>query len=179
MIRKQIEKEINVKVFLHEYIVQCDSEKLIKKIDHLISQNNLNYATNVKGKMTVWHAFDNDPDFLQAMAQGMQKVTEAGNFQRMNLHEAWGLRHDTNDFTQEHDHIASPISGVLYLSEKNTPLIFPDLNLEVYPEKNSLVLFRGILRHSSPVNTSNDSKYAIAFNFIQFKDDAFRGIAKK
>ena len=54
-----------------------------------------------------------------------------------------------------------------------------DLNLEVYPEKNSLVLFSGILRHSSPVNTSNDSKYAIAFNFLQFKDDAFRGIAKK
>lgn len=165
MIKKQIEKAIPVQVFLYEYIVSCNTQLLINKIEQIIKETNLNYITNVKGKMTDWQAFTKDPDFLKVIDESVPQLIDSVNLRPMTLVEAWGLRHDKGDFTQEHDHMQYPVSGVLYLSNDNTPLVFPGLHLEVLPEQNSMVLFSGILRHSAPLNRSNQSKYAIAFNF--------------
>ena len=164
MIRKQIEKAISVQVFLYEYIVGCYTQSLINKIDQVLKETNLNYVTNVKGKMTNWEAFTQDPNFLKAIDEGIPKLMESLKLRPMQLAEAWGLRHDRGDFTQEHCHTPFPVSGILYLSDKNTPLVFPELRLEVVPEKNSMVLFSGHLKHSAPINRSDQSKYAIAFN---------------
>ena len=165
MIKKQIEKAISVPVFLHEYMVNCNTQSLINKIDQVLKEEaNLNYVTNVKGKMTGWKAFTKDPDLSRGIDQSLPKLIASVRLRPLALAEAWGLRHDKGDFTREHYHSPYPVSGILYLSDKNTPLVFPELRLEVVPEKNSMVLFSGLLQHSAPLNRSDKSKYAIAFN---------------
>ena len=72
------------------------------------------------------------------------------------------------DWTKPHEH-NTMWSGIVYLNDNETPLCFPELNLEVKPRKNEYFFFNGIIQHgTSPLK--DGPKYAIPFNLIEVKE---------
>ena len=60
-------------------------------------------------------------------------------------------------------------SGVLYLSDSEQKLVFPELEIEVTPKKGTLVMFNSYLKHkTNSINKSDEPKYGIAFNCNTF-----------
>ena len=71
-------------------------------------------------------------------------------------------------YTNYHDHIESSYSGILYLSKSSVPLILPELNKKIYPEKYKILFFDSFLNHGTE-KIIDETKYAIAFNFKKNK----------
>lgn len=102
---------------------------------------------------------------------------------------SWANKHSPLDFSQEHNHNNSIISGIYYTDVDNSSgdLIFSnpfqnfglslELQLENYdqfnsnearmtPQKGDLVLFPSALKHRVEKNRSNNDRYSIAFNIM-------------
>lgn len=168
MIQKQIEKSIDVPIFFYELILDISQEKdyLISEIEKGINENsNLNYVTNVVGKMTAFNYFKDNKTFIEVLDRGMTEVEKNINLAHCFLEEAWGIKVSQKDYTKEHSHGNSTYSGVLYLNNVNIPILFPQLKLEIFPQKGTFLLFSSCLKHKTKKNISSISKYAIAFNF--------------
>jgi hypothetical protein len=167
---KIIEKNILRKAFLHEIELQIDSNYFIQEIENSLKETNLYYATNVKGKMTAWNAFNNNDNFLKVLSEGVKHISKHINFKGEQLESSWGLKLEKGDYTQKHNHATSILSGILYLNEVDQELVFPDIQINVQPKKGTFLLFSPWLDHYTDFNRSEESKYAIAFNFKEYKD---------
>jgi len=168
MIQKQIEKSIKVPIFFYELILDISQEKdyLISEIEKGINENsNLNYITNVVGQMTSWNYFKNNKTFIEVLDRGITEIEQNINLPYCFLEEAWGIKVSQKDYTKEHSHGTSTYSGILYLNEDNIPILFPQLNLEIFPQKGTFLLFSSCLTHKTKKHISSISKYAIPFNF--------------
>ena len=146
---KIIERNILRKAQLYEIELKIDSNYFINKIEDSLKEKNLNYATNVKGKMTV------------------SKIVTWGK--KKSLQSAWGIKIEEGDFTARHNHSACALSGILYLNNVNQTLEFPDLGISVEPKEGSFLVFTPWLDHYTEISESAEPKYAIAFNFEDFK----------
>ena len=77
-INKYIEKEINIPIFFSECSIDITDTKdyFISKIEESINgENNNNYKTNVKGKMTSWNFFVNDQNFHKILDKGVEQIS--------------------------------------------------------------------------------------------------------
>ena len=172
-ISKHIFSKIERDYFFIKGKVTLDSDYFINEIENGINQeNNKNFKTNVKGMMTDWRYFCNDKKFIQFI---MPLCTYLDNEKiidkQYHLVEAWGLKETFGGRTTLHDHARSLWSGVLYLSEVNQPLIFPEINEEVEVQNGNFVIFSSFLKHKTKNSISDDSlKYGIAFNFFDRLD---------
>ena len=166
---KIIERDIARRAFLFEIIIEVDAESLITDINNFIKEKNLNYSTNVKGGMTDWYAFNNHEKFLNILNEGCTYLGKYANFNKAALKEAWGIKIEKGDYTEKHNHAASVMSGILYLNDVNQNLIFPDLRISVKPRKGTFLLFSPWLDHMTDVNKTETTKYAIPFNFEEYK----------
>ena len=107
------------------------------------------------------------------------------------IKNSWLMFHNANDFSHNHYHLNSFISGILYIktprdcgnivfhSSKMNHSIFPLINIpfKKYNEYNSstftfevkenqLLLFPSSLIHSVEKNLSNDTRICLAFNVL-------------
>jgi hypothetical protein len=164
MIFKHIERQIKKDVFLFQIEAKTDANYFINIIDEKLKEKNNAYATNVKGDMTGWKAFNEDAKLYTVIQDAFTYLSKHHSFLPMQFKDSWGIRKKTFDSTIEHDHQSAHLSGVLYLSNDSPELIFPELNISVEPHCLTLVLFSPILNHLSPPNKSEESKYAVAFN---------------
>ena len=104
---------------------------------------------------------------------------------------SWVVKHDPGDWSQEHDHTNSVISGVLYLDcdehsgnivfhrstywqnlfPRNTWIEFEDYKphnsseWKILPKPGDILFFPSQLVHSVEQNKSQMERYALAFNF--------------
>ena len=161
---KYIERYVKRYAYLHEITLDIDSEYFITQIEKKLIQDNLNYLTNVKGKMTAWRAFKNYSNFQKVCKEGLIHLKERLNFGRVEITNAWGIKIEKGDSTEPHDHRSALCSGILYLNNNNQTLIFPDLKLNITPKKGTFVVFSPWLTHLSHINESDEIKYAIPFN---------------
>tara|TARA_A100001391_G_scaffold199773_1_gene183354 strand:- start:7347 stop:7880 length:534 start_codon:yes stop_codon:yes gene_type:complete len=167
---KIIERNILRKAQLYEIELKIDSNYFINKIEDSLKEKNLNYATNVKGKMTGWNAFNDDKNFLSALDKGIKEVSKIVTWgKKKSLQSAWGIKIEEGDFTARHNHSACALSGILYLNNVNQTLEFPDLGISVEPKEGSFLVFTPWLDHYTEISESAEPKYAIAFNFEDFK----------
>lgn len=166
---KVIEKDILRRVFLYEIIIDVDAESFITDINNFIKQKNLNYNTNVKGGMTDWYAFNEHKKFLNILEKGCSYLGKYANFDKAALKEAWGIKIENGDYTERHNHGQASLSGILYLNDVDQNLIFPDLSITVKPRKGTFLLFSPWLDHMTDVNKTSTTKYAIPFNFQEYK----------
>jgi len=164
VIFKHIERQIKKDVFLFEIKVKTDANYFINIIDEKLKEKNNAYTTNVKGDMTGWKAFNDDIKLHTVIQDAFIYLSKHRTFRFMQFKDSWGIRKKTFDSTIEHDHQTAHLSGVLYLSDNSPELVFPELNISVEPHCLTLVLFSPILKHLSPPNKSEDTKYAVAFN---------------
>jgi hypothetical protein len=166
---KVIEREISRKAFLFEISIDIDEKPFITDINNFIKEKNLNYSTNVKGGMTDWYAFMEHEKFLNILGTCCSYLGKYANLNKASLKEAWGIKIEPGDYTDKHNHAASVLSGILYLNDVDQNLIFPDLSITVKPRKGTFLLFSPWLDHMTDVNKTNTTKYAIPFNFQEYK----------
>jgi|TARA_R100001086_G_scaffold242090_1_gene169473 hypothetical protein len=167
-----LEKKVEKDIFYNEAILEnIDTKSLIKDIEIGISSNdNMNYKTNVHGKMTSWTYFNNNEHINEIISKCLDLFKLDSKIPNSYLAESWGIKMSKNSFTKEHDHAACTMSGVLYLNTvKNYFLDFPELNYRTEIIKNKIVIFHPWLLHKTS-RLFNITKYAVAFNFKKNKN---------
>lgn len=149
------------------HVDELDTDYFINKIEEGIAQyDNLNGQTNVKGKMTSFKFFNEDKEFHKILDYLRDDLPIP--VQKCRLDDSWGIKCEKGDYTSTHEH-NTMWSGIVYLNDNDTPLCFPELNLEVKPRKNEYFFFNGIIKHgTSPLK--DGPKYAIPFNLIEVKE---------
>jgi hypothetical protein len=136
----------------------------INKINQGIAlENNLNYQTNVKAKVTHWRFFVEDKEFIKLFVQINDHVTSYFK-RKYKLIEAWGNRHDAFDISPEHDHYPSVWSGVIYFSKSPQSLYFPEIKQELAPDIGSFAIFSSFLKHKTNTIYLDKPKFGISFN---------------
>tara|TARA_E500000318_G_scaffold106688_1_gene114975 strand:- start:3363 stop:3893 length:531 start_codon:yes stop_codon:yes gene_type:complete len=145
-----------------------DIEYFKKKIEEGInSPDNMNSRTNVIGKMTSYNYFMQDKNFLKILLPIMDLTENDQLFtDDWFLSDAWGFKETFSMYTRVHDHGISLWSGVIYLSNADQPLIFPDIQESVKVEEGSFAIFSAFLKHKTKNRITNeDTKYGLSFNF--------------
>jgi uncharacterized protein (TIGR02466 family) len=123
---------------------------------------------------------------LNDYAYDLLKVKKTVKFELLN---SWLLKHNKNDFSQDHYHSNSFISGIVYLKtpEKSGDLVlkksydnifaktikiefeeYNSMNCDIWyikPKEGDIVFFPSHLRHGSTKNNSEESRLICAFNF--------------
>jgi hypothetical protein len=137
-------------------------------------KNNLNIDmenyTNVKGGMTKWNHFVDDPIFNNFMVYLINKhqLTHSNIFQyfneKYNIENAWGNEIKKNDYLKYHSH--PYLHGILYLT-KGSDLILPELNLKITPEPGNYYIFPPEILHGFEKSTYEDNRYCVVFNIQQ------------
>ena len=80
--------------------------------------------------------------------------------------DAWGIKNDYGDWTQQHKHGQADVSGIIYLNNSKQQLFFPDLNLPIEPKPGRVILWESQLWHEALPNNEKKPKYAIVFNLL-------------
>lgn len=165
-IKTLIKTFIEKKAQLIEVIIEDNNtDYFIDKIEKNIN-NKLSFATNVKGEMTDWKLFNEDKNFNNVLNKALTK--NKLEFPPIGLFESWGIKILKQQCTDFHDHENNKMSGIFYLNDCKTPLEFPEIDIKIYPKKNSFLLFDAFLKHGTST-TSDEVKYAIACNFQEKK----------
>jgi len=136
----------------------------INKINQGIAlENNLNYQTNVIGKVTHWKFFLHDKEFVKLFVQINDYVSPFFN-RKYLLDEAWGNRHDAFDKSEQHDHFPALWSGVIYFSKSPQKLYFPEIKQELTPDIGTFAVFSSFIKHGTKTMFLDKPKYGISFN---------------
>ena len=163
-IQKEIKSKIERNYFFTEGMLDLDAKYFINEIEEGIKDSSLNYKTNVKGKQTSWEFFNQNPQFLKTLFIIFDYLDRIKDMRNYHLGTAWGVREDYGDYSRIHDHLPCFLSGIIYLNKHSQKLFLPEIKEEVIPACGKLILFSSFLKHYTPRNLTNDSKYAIAFN---------------
>ena len=136
-------------------------------------KNNLNIDmenyTNVKGGMTKWNHFVDDPIFNNFMVYLINKhqLTHSNIFQyfneKYNVEDAWGNEIKKNDYLEYHTHPC--FHGILYLT-KGCDLILPELNIKISPEPGDYYIFPPEILHGFDISTNEQNRYSLIFNIV-------------
>ena len=165
-IKKIIEKKVPIFVWLYEcQLNNIDINYFINKIDNNLSNKN-SYATHVKGEMTDWKLFNEDPKFHEIILES-QRVLKVG--QKVQIVDSWGIKIENGGHTSRHNHEPSWGSGIFYLTDSNTPLYVPDLDVNIETKNGTFLIWSGILNHETE-RLKDETKYAIAFNLQTMKN---------
>jgi hypothetical protein len=173
VIKKIYQTNIEVPVFFIETKQNISEYKntLISQIEEGIKTSNLNYKTNLKGKMTDWLYFKENKNFFKILDQFFSEIkSNCPQLKSTVLYNAWGIKVEKGDKTIPHNHYEFCYSGILYLNSTDLPIDFYDLNISITPQEGTFLFFSPILKHGTKENLSNDPKYAIVFNFSEKKD---------
>ena len=147
--------------------VEFNSSYLIDQIEKNINEK-LSFNTNVKGSMTDWNLFLKDSYFPNIL----KNIIEKHNIKlktKLRFESAWGIKMEPGQETILHSHDESVFSGILYLNDCNNKIIFPQIETEILIEKNTFLIFSGVLDHFTTKVSGENTKYAIAFNSKQVK----------
>jgi len=160
-----------MKKFETYYIKDNEYIELLKNdiFEGVHRQDNLNYKSNVKAKMTSSYYF------VSEKSKNLNKLKSLIN--NYNIAECWGNIYSKGDYTLPHKHDSYPdwtsgkydISGVLYLSDSKTGTYFNDLDILITAEKGKVVIFNPNFVHSVPT-VEEDERITLSFNgYKQYK----------
>ena len=126
-----------------------------------------NRLTNVKADMTEWQSFfpkwkDLSRDIVENHLIKLVGEIEA----TWIVHSLWGVSYKKGDHTIFHDHSPSTFSFSYYVrtSKESSPLIFSDIDYELLPKENDLIIFPSHLKHGVPSQISDSERIVISGN---------------
>lgn len=97
-----------------------------------------------------------------------------GFFMEGFIEESWVNIYEKDFFQEFHDH-TNPIfkyfSGVLYLSENNSGIVFDTKGQTIIPEFGDIVIFPDDLLHRVIPNENEELRISLAFNFRLCKEE--------
>ena len=132
--------------------------------------------TNVKGGMTDWNYFVDDPDFIKFISFLINKyqITHPGIFKYFltikTITQAWGNEIKKGDSLNYHTHPC--YHGILYLT-KGCDLILPELNIKISPKPGDYYVFPPEILHGFEKYKDDDTRYSLIFN-IGDKNNEFK-----
>ena len=151
------------------------TNNLIIAIKNNLSKEHNNY-THVKGGMTEWNHFNNNPLFKKFLTFMINKhqVSHPGLFQyfleKNSVIESWGNEFKPGDSVNYHAH--NSYHCVLYLTE-GCDLNLPELNLKITPKPGDYYIFPPELLHGFDKYKGNTNRYSLIFNFRSNKGFEF------
>lgn len=166
------QRKILKDVFLYQtkFNIMNDKDYFISKIEKGIKlDNNQNYVSNIKGKMTDWLFFNEDQRLMNYILQAGKEIQKFYKLFNAKIVSAWGIKINKKDYTAIHNHDESYCSGVLYLNKTETSINFPELDLIIKPEEGTFLMFSAILNHGTEEHKEDITKYAIAFNLNRLR----------
>jgi len=123
--------------------------------------------TNVKGGMTSWTHFLENPMFINFMHylinthQNTHPNIFEHFFEKYYVKDAWGNEILKNDSLNFHTHPF--LHGILYLS-KGCDLILPELNIKITPEPGDYYIFPSEIYHGFDTYDGEINRYSLIFN---------------
>ena len=169
IISKHIQATIKQNYFFIKGIIpDINYPYFINKINKGIEENNnKNFKTNINGFMTGWNFFNDDIELLKILFKLIQYIEN--NYlikEKFTLEESWGIKEIFGGYTKEHHHLPMLWSGVIYLSNSNQNLIFPQIKEKITPEIGAFAIFSSFLEHKTEERIdTHTEKYGISFNF--------------
>lgn len=159
---------------IRNFLPKDELEKITDVIKEKTEKDFMNKQTNVQAIMTDWHELRN-PDLcgnvLQKVALTLDAIIKLRGRNMKDVHEfnfvdVWGMRHQSGDFTFEHNHLATVWSGAFYASvpEPKSIMKFVEFDSQVELETNMLILFPGMVLHEVFKNQSKEDRLSMAFN---------------
>jgi hypothetical protein len=150
-----------------EKIEGHDNDLLAKQI--LARGDKQEKKTNVKADMTEWRVnesewynlcrdiIDNHIIFLSGEIDVTWKIASL-----------WGANYRKGDYTVYHSHMPCSISFCYYpkADKDSAPLVFSELDYELYPEEGQLVIFPSHLKHGVPSQREDVVRMVIAGNIV-------------
>jgi|TARA_R110002020_G_scaffold465617_1_gene687133 hypothetical protein len=90
------------------------------------------------------------------------------------VHEIWGANYRKGDYTRFHAHRPSIFSFCYYVraDKDSAPLVFADLDYELYPEESQLVVFPAHLNHGVPSQRVAGRRTVIAGNILKVMESS-------
>ena len=123
--------------------------------------------TNVQADMTVWKV----PEW-----HGLCKDIVENHLVNLSgeidvtwvVFAVWGANYRNGDYTRYHAHRPSTFSFCYYVKadEGASPLVFSELDYELYPEEGQLVVFPSYLKHGVPSQRGDGKRMVISGNII-------------
>jgi Fe-S oxidoreductase len=153
--------------------ITCGNYPVVEDIHNFIMEikKNINekdsYASNVKGGMTEWKAFLQNPLFVKFITYviNQHQLSNPNTFQyfydKNTIINAWGNELKKGDYVQLHDHACT--HGLLYLTE-GSPLILPELNIEIDPRPGDYYIFPPCIQHYVSPQEEENYRYTLVFN---------------
>lgn len=155
-----------------EYLKRCREYSL--NVDYPNS-----YETNVKAKMSTWQIFNETDLFDPILNDIMCCVRDSrwhhegwDGIMNMKIQDCWISIYEKGDKTIPHDHDPSFLSFVYYLSvddESSGKLVFDELNYEIQPSNNLLVMFPSSVKHSVKTILNDQEKRIILAGNIEYE----------
>ena len=132
--------------------------------------------TNIKGGMTSWYHFIDNPKFVDFITYLINKyqISHPNIFEhfleKYTIANAWGNEIKKGDSLNYHTH--NCLHGILYLT-KGCDLIVPELNLKITPEPGDYYIFPPEILHGFDEYTGEHNRYSLIFNIEQI-DGSFK-----
>jgi hypothetical protein len=171
-VEKLIKSKIEREYFFIKGKLDIDCKYFIQKIEEGIkAENNKNYKTNVVGKMTNYSYFFNDKNFIKSILPVFD-IIDSYSFKECSaykLKEVWGLREGFSEYTKQHMHLPSFLSGAIMLNKHSQSLSFPTINEHVDSEPGNFAVFSSFLPHKNNRNLTDKIRYGLSFN-IEYND---------
>ena len=169
-ILKEIEKRVQRDYFFVKGQIDIDCDYYIEKIKKGVEEkDNMNYRTNVKGKMTSWNFFNNDTNFIKHILKFNKHIDKNYNLPNYILKDSWGFINTPGEKTLFHSHYEAIYSGVIYLNDCDQPLLFNEIGQQIEPKPGAFGLFPGWLTHGNDTNDTEEVKFGISFNMCSNK----------
>jgi hypothetical protein len=159
----------NVNIIFGNYPYPDIVHNLILDIKNNLDDKMQNY-TNVKGGMTKWVHFINNPKFINFISYliNIHQTTHPNIFQhfleKQTIESAWGNEIKKGDSLNYHTHPC--LHGILYLT-KGCDLELPELNIKITPEPGDYYIFPPEILHGFKKYEGKDNRYSLIFNINQ------------
>ena len=124
-------------------------------------------ATYVRGKMTPWNYFIDNPLITKFVNHciNTHQLTNPELFryfyQKQIIQNLWGIELGKGDRVDQHHH--TTFHGLFYLTEGN-PLVLPQLQMEITPKPGDYYFFPPGIEHYVEEVKDDNKRYTIVFN---------------
>ena len=162
----QYVKSASAAIYINE-LKGYDNDLFVTQI--LSRGDKQNRQSNVKANMTEWKV--NEVEWYNLCKDIIDNhiVFLSGELDvEWQIVSIWGATYRKGDYSLYHSHMPSTFSFCYYpkVGKNPAPLVFSDLDYEVIPEENQLVLFPAYLKHGVPSHRNDEDRIVIAGNII-------------